>query len=123
MKIDTDDIIRRIGISGLMKLMPLSSKKVTDLSIDDVRNVHQVLGFTGSVSDDLYSAALALLQNKGIDQAADIIQSPDTISELAGLFQSPVISDDQTILQCPHCHGFFFDTTQHGLTPKGISHE
>lgn len=108
-------LMERIGVGGLMKLMPLQSKRVEDLTRDDMELVASTLKISGPVSRELFGSAVALMKGEGIHKAADLIQSPETVTKLVQLLTSGSQEPEESgglIIQCPHCMKFFFDQPQ-----------
>lgn len=70
------DLLKLAALAGL------KNRRLESLSLDDLRNVSDALGFKVSVTDELKSAALALLKGKSMDTVADLIQQPESIQQL-----------------------------------------
>lgn len=100
----------RLDLLG--KIAPLFSKKVSQLSDEDIVTIADAVGFKGVLHPELRQAAVLLLQDKEIDTVADVVKSPDAVKQLVTLFSKEVPSEDETcevehVLQCPHCRQFF----------------
>lgn len=110
---EVTQVLEQIGVRGIMKLMPLKDRTVSELGIDDLRLIMEVLGVTAEVNDELLQAGVAILKGHGIDRAADIIKNPETVKQLMCLVRGrPSVA--VRILECPHCRGFFFDPLASG---------
>lgn len=91
------------------KLAPLFGKKLTDLSLDDLQVAADAFDVKVAVTEELKTAALALLQGQKIDSVADLVQSPESVQQLISFFKrgenpsNPV----ERLVRCSHCGEFF----------------
>lgn len=110
MNAELKTLMDHIGVSGLMRLAPLSSLKIQDLKVDDLALIADVLKLNITVDDELLQSATALLKGEGIDKAADLIKSPETVKRLVVALSPKSEGPPLTrVLQCPHCRDFFFE--------------
>jgi hypothetical protein len=112
---DAKQLMDRMGAAGLMKLMPLQSKRIEDLTRGDLELVAQTLKIDTVVSRELFGSAVALMKGEGIHKAADLIQSPETVTKLVQLLSNTKQEPEESgglIIQCPHCMKFFFEQPQ-----------
>jgi len=107
-----NQLFTNIGLQGLIKLAPLQSKRIDDLTVDDVSLVADVLKMKSPVSRELFNSAIALMKGEGLNKAADLIQSPEAVKKLVSLMLkqgiNPEPEETLEITQCPHCMKFFF---------------
>lgn len=90
--------------------MPLLSKSVDDLTIDDLAKVRDVLKLDVAVTPELRDAGIALLKGENIHSVADMIKSPDSVQKLMSLFAPPVREEPvKHVVRCPHCTLFFMN--------------
>lgn len=95
----------------MFTLIPLFGKKIEDLTLEDLSKVKSVLKLDIELTEDLRKAGIALLKGSGINTAAELIQSPDSIQQLLSFFQQQkqhVDVNDNVVIRCPHCQNFFF---------------
>lgn len=92
----------------MFRLIPLLSKNVSDLTIDDLNSVRDAMKLDVVVTPELRDAGIALLQGKNINSVADMIKSPDSIQQLMSLFvPPPSVEPLKQVVRCPHCELFF----------------
>jgi len=77
---------------------------VSQLSDEQLADIMVDLGF-GSWHPDLRIAAVKILQDKGIDTAADAIQHPDALKQLSGLVKSFKSGAPVSAGVCDFCGG------------------
>lgn len=71
-----------IQLMQLAKLAPLMSRRLESLTLDELRDIGDTLGLKVRVTEELKTAALALLQGKSLDTVADMIQQPESVQQL-----------------------------------------
>lgn len=74
----------------------------SQLSEEQVSTIMVDLGL-GGLHPDIRVAALKLLQDKGLDTAADAIQHPEAIVQLRNLLKRPVGSISSANRCCDYC--------------------
>jgi len=70
---------------GIMKLLPLLSlkdKRLEDLTIDELGQASSAFGIDVPVTSELKTAAIALLHGKDLNTVSDLIQSPESVTQL-----------------------------------------
>lgn len=91
------------------KLAPLFGKKLSELSLDDLRVATDVFGVNVPVTEELKLAALSLLQGQSINSVADLVQSPESVQQLISFFkktENPAVKPER-LVRCTHCAEFF----------------
>lgn len=73
-----------------LKLLPLASKRLEDLTLAELNDVREIMGVEVHVTDELKSAGLALLKGNNLDTVADLIQSPESIKQLIAFLRGGV---------------------------------
>lgn len=73
---------------GWMKLLPLVSKRMEDLTLDELDLVKATFNIdTGPVNEELRLAALGFLSGLDINHVADLIKDPEAITQLIEFFK------------------------------------
>lgn len=80
-----------------LPLLSLKDKRLDELTLDDLRGVAGMMGIELAITDELKEAGLALLQGKDINTVADMIQSPESITQLLQFLQGK--SQEQVIAE------------------------
>lgn len=94
----------------MLKLLPLLSKKLEDLTLDDLTLVRDFLKIDVPVTDELKNAGIALLKGNDIHSVADMIKSPDSIQQLMSIFVKPPAPEPMRfVVRCPHCEAYFIN--------------
>lgn len=91
------------------KLAPLFGKKLSDLSLGDLQVAADTFDVNVPVTEELKTAALALLQGQNIDSVAELVQSPESVQQLISFFKrgaNPSIPSER-LVRCSHCGEFF----------------
>lgn len=68
-------------------LLSLMNKRLEELTEEDLSLVATTIGVEIAITDELKTAAIALLRGEGIDKAGDLIKSPESIAQLVSLFR------------------------------------
>lgn len=93
----------------MLALLPLLGKKIEDLTLLDLEKVKTALKIDVELTEEMRAAGVAMLKGEGINTAADMIQTPESIQKLLAIFQKPKPPvDDKPVIRCPHCNLFFF---------------
>lgn len=80
-----------------LPLLSLKDKRLDELTLDDLRGVAGMMGIELAITDELKEAGLALLQGKDINTVADMIQSPESVTQLLQFLQGK--SQEQVIAE------------------------
>lgn len=91
---------------AIMSLGSLLTRKVADLSLDDVQSVANALGKGQVITEEQKNLALSILQAQNIDKVSDILARPEIMEQLK-TFLKPPGSEPLGIIQCPHCLATF----------------
>jgi len=92
---------------SMLALFPLLSKKLNELTVDELNLVSKQLNINVEVTETMREAALTLMQSGNLDSVADLIKSPEQIKQLVSFFQSQKkVDETRTLKQCPHCDNF-----------------
>lgn len=92
----------------MITLLPLLGKRIEDLTLIDLERVKKALKIDVQLTEELRAAGIAMLKGDGINTAADMIQSPESVQKLLSFFQKPpAVVDDKPVIRCPHCNLFF----------------
>lgn len=90
------------------KLTPLLSKRIHDLTLGDLQLATDTFDVGITMTEELKSGVLALLQGANIDSVADLIKSPQSLQQLLSFVRPQADSQhEQSVVQCPHCEQFF----------------
>lgn len=78
----------QLNLMKVMNLAHLKDKLITELTLSDLTSVRDAVipGASIPISDELKDAALHMLRGDDIHKVADMIQSPESISQLMTLF-------------------------------------
>jgi len=92
---------------NMLKLLPLVSKTLDELTGPDFKLIATTLGLKVELTDELKTAAMAMLKGQDINTVADLIQKPDSVKQLLE-FVSPPKSDEPNtmVARCKHCGEF-----------------
>lgn len=71
-----------MDVGKLVKLAPLMSRRLEDLTLDELKDIQGVLGLKVNVTQELKDAALQLLAGKDLDTVSDMIKSPESVQQL-----------------------------------------
>jgi len=63
-------------------LLKYAGARFEDLTLDDMKQVAEVLGIQVNVTDELKEAGVALMRGENIHSVADMIKSPESIQQL-----------------------------------------
>lgn len=77
-----------LPFAKLMPLFGLAGRRLDDLTLADLRQVAGALGIQADVTDELKEAGLALLKGNDIHSVADMIKSPESISQLVNFLST-----------------------------------
>lgn len=98
---------------ALVKLAPLMSKTIADLTLEDLMSIKTALKIeTLPLTPELKEAATRLLAGENIDTVANLIQSPESVKRLMDLLtgkNAQMIEAEQQqgfVHQCRHCREF-----------------
>lgn len=72
---------------GLMSLVDLKDMKASDLTKEHVTRIAAAFGHNLPFTEELVDALVALLRGKNIHAVADIIRSPDSMTDLVTFFK------------------------------------
>lgn len=75
-----------MNLSTLIALAPLMSKKLEELTLDDLSLVQKTVGIEIELNAELVQAGVALLQGENIHSVADLVKSPAAIQQLIQFF-------------------------------------
>lgn len=99
-------------MSGLnaLKLLPLLSKQVSAITLDDLKLVRDVLGITAEVTPRLMKTVTNFLLKKDITMVAQIMSDTALQEDIKRFFtpQQQAIDDALTIVECAGCHSHSF---------------
>lgn len=71
-----------LSFGQMVKLLPLSTKKLDELTLNDLKLVGTTLGIQVEITPELKEAAYKILAGENIHSVADLIQSPESIQQL-----------------------------------------
>lgn len=69
-------------IAKFLPLLHLRSKRLEDVTTEELNMIAEILGIKVNVNDELKRAGMALLRGDSIDTVADMIQSPESIQKI-----------------------------------------
>lgn len=71
-----------LSFGQMVKLFPLASKKLDELTLNDLKLVGTTLGLEVDITPELQTAAFEILSGNNIHSVSDLIQSPESIQQL-----------------------------------------
>lgn len=94
----------------MLSLFPLLGKRLDELSTSDLTKIAGKLNVKVVLTDELRAAGIALLKGQDIHTVSELVQKPESIQQLLGMFAPPVAKteDMAQVKRCPHCGLFSF---------------
>jgi len=88
-----------MGFAKFAPLMYLAGKRLEDLTMVDLQKVTNTLGLEVKITSELQQAALGLLQGKDIHTVSDMIQSPESVTQLINLLRGQGVQGDIAVAE------------------------
>lgn len=79
-----------MNFATLIALSPLMSKKLDELTPNDLLLVQKTFGLEVDVSPELIEAGVALLRGENIHSVSDLVKSPAAIQQLIQFFHGGI---------------------------------
>ena len=77
-------------LGGLAQLAALRNRRLESLTREELGGLAKAFGINVPITEELRTAGLELLKGKSLDSVADMIQSPESVAQIAAFFAGGV---------------------------------